>query len=273
MQANSRETHGLGLYSSRIIKAGAAIGDTLALLHSWDQSMDVDANLVRIRNANVLSKTTRSRLEDVLSILRQRYLGDPTIIRVLTIWLNAAGDGAPLRRLLYLYSAISDYLLRDVVLDVLLPLQSSGQRIVLVSDLLVPLRRWVAEGRMVSSWNDATLRRVVEGMLATLRDFGLLEGVVHKRFAPFTLPIPAAAYIAFLLYKRLGSGLKVVEDWTWRLFFLDPQGAERLLLRAHQAGLLQYEAAGSLIRLEFPTDDLEVYARVAAKGAASPSGV
>jgi hypothetical protein len=260
-------------YSSRIIKAGASVGDTLVLLHHWDPDVDPETNLRRIRHENVLGKATRSRVEDVLAILRRRYASDARVIRALTTWFRTAGDGTALRRLLYFHSALADRLLADVVVEILGPLHASGQRAIGVGDLLAPLRGWLADGRMAAPWGETTLRRVAEGLLATLRDFGLLEGAVHKRFSTFTLPVPAAAYVAFWLYRGLGSGRKVLVGPAWRLFFLDPQDVEVLLLQAHRAGLLDYRAAGSVVRLEFPATELEVYARAAAAGAAAAAGV
>jgi len=66
-------------YSSRIIKASALIPDTKALLAAWDPSLSVAENLDRARRNNVLGKASRSRLEDVLTILRQRYFSDPDV--------------------------------------------------------------------------------------------------------------------------------------------------------------------------------------------------
>ena len=64
-------------YSSKIIKAGALLPDTKTLLSQWDRSATVQANLARIRQENVFGKASRSRVEDILAIFRQRYLTDP----------------------------------------------------------------------------------------------------------------------------------------------------------------------------------------------------
>jgi hypothetical protein len=55
-------------YSSRIIKAGALIGDTKTLLAHWDIRTSVDENLDRVRRDNVFGKASRSRVEDILAI-------------------------------------------------------------------------------------------------------------------------------------------------------------------------------------------------------------
>ena len=59
-------------YTSRIIKAGALLGDTKSLLYQWDEGLSVAQNLQRIRENNLLAKSSRSRLDDILPIFRRR---------------------------------------------------------------------------------------------------------------------------------------------------------------------------------------------------------
>ena len=114
------------------------------------------------------------------------------------------------------------------------------------------LAEWVAEGKTTGEWNEDTTRRVAQGLLSTLRDFGVLQGAVRKRIAPAYLPVEAFAYIAFYLKQHQPSGAKLVEHPDWRLFFLPREGVERFLFEAHQHSLLEYHAAGTVTRLTFP---------------------
>jgi hypothetical protein len=59
-----RRQRSLGPYSSKIIKAGALIGDTKTLLSHWDVDAPVDDNLSRVRRHNIFGKASRSRVED-----------------------------------------------------------------------------------------------------------------------------------------------------------------------------------------------------------------
>src|SRR4051794_15639652 len=60
-------------YTSRIIKAGALLDDTKTLLAHWDTQASVPENLDRVRRENVFGKASRSRVEDILAVFRQRY--------------------------------------------------------------------------------------------------------------------------------------------------------------------------------------------------------
>jgi hypothetical protein len=63
-------------YTSKIIKAGALLADTKTLLAHWDVATSAKENIERLRRENVFGKASRSRVEDILAIFRQRFLMD-----------------------------------------------------------------------------------------------------------------------------------------------------------------------------------------------------
>jgi len=72
-------------YSARIIKGGAMLADTKILLANWDVHASVEQNIERIYRYNLLAKATRSRVKDVVTIFRQRYLQEPSVTRTLVV--------------------------------------------------------------------------------------------------------------------------------------------------------------------------------------------
>ena len=110
-------------YSSRIIKAGALLADTKTLLSHWDTSATVQANLVRIRQENAFGKASRSRVEDILAVFRQRYLVEDEVIKALVALVRDRLPAIALDRILFFHAAKSDPLLYDVVVEWLAPLQ------------------------------------------------------------------------------------------------------------------------------------------------------
>lgn len=247
-------------YSSKIIKAGALLPDTKALLSAWNPGLSVSENLQRVRRQNLLGKTSRSRAEDILAIFRQRYLVEETVALALASIVKHQSNGNFLDRILYFHSVRADLLLRDVVIELLVPHWSRGVMEIDVQEIESALRKWVEEGKTSGPWGDSTVRRVTQGVLSTLRDFGVLQGAVNKRIAPAYLSVQAFAYIAFYLKQHQPSGTKLLDLVDWKLFFLPREGVERFLLEAHQHGLLEYHVAGSVTRLTFPVETLEEYA-------------
>jgi hypothetical protein len=254
-------------YSSRIIKAGAILPEAKTLLSQWDVSATSAANLDRILRDNLLGKASRSRVEDIIAIFRQRYLQEPTVARSLVVLVKGRLPSQVLDRILYFHAARSDRLIHDVVTDVLVPLRARGITEVDPGEIRRALLAWSREGKLGGDWSESTMARVTQGLLSTLRDFGILQGAVRKRFAPAYLPVEAFSYVAFFLKQLQPSGARLVELPDWGLFLLDREGVERFLFEAHQLGLLDYHAAGSVTRLNFPSSTLEDYAHALAERA------
>ena len=252
-------------YTSRILKAGALIGDTKTLLSHWDVGATVDENIRRVHRDNIFGKASRSRVEDILAIFRRRYLSEKSVTAALVTLVRRRFPPASLERVLYFHSARADRLLHDAVTDVLLPMKQRGLADIAVHDLQRPLERWVEQGKTVSSWSKTTILRVAQELLATLRDFGVLEGASKKRIATAFFPVESFAYIAFYLKQHQPSGARLIELPDWKLFFLNRESVERMLFEAHQHSLLEYHVAGSVTRLTFSAETLEEYADVLAQ--------
>ena len=92
-------------YSSKIIKAGALIGDTKTLLSHWDVDASVEENINRVQRDNVFGKASRSRVEDILAIFRQRYLTEESVTKALITLVQRKFPTAALERLFYFHSA------------------------------------------------------------------------------------------------------------------------------------------------------------------------
>ncbi len=252
-------------YTSKIIKAGALLPDTKALLSHWDPELSVGENLERIRHQNLLGKSSRSRAEDILAIFRQRYLSEATVAKALARLVRNHCNGNTLARILYFHAVRADSLLWDVVIKLLVPKWARGITDIDVREIEIVLKKWVEEGRTLRVWSDYTIHRVTQGVLSTLRDFGVLQGAVNKRIASAYLSVKAFSYIAFYLKQYQPSGTKLLDLADWKLFFLTREGVERFLLEAHQHNLLEYHVAGSVTRLTFPAPTLEEYADVLAQ--------
>lgn len=252
-------------YSSRIIKAGALLSDTKTLLAHWDTTSSVQDNLDRVRRENLFGKASRSRVEDILAIFRQRYLTEAEVTRALVLLAQRRFPTTCLDRILYFHSARNDRLLHDVVVELLMPRKAQGITDIHADDLQRDLSKWASNGKTVGRWSEPTIRRIAQGVLSALRDFGVLQGAVKKRIAPAYLPVHAFAYIAFYLKQHEASGHKLLDHPDWKLFFLPHEGVERFFVEAHQQGLLEYHAAGTVIRLDFPVTTLEEYANVLAE--------
>lgn len=264
-QPSKEKQLGTAPYSAKIIKAGALIGDTKTLLSHWSVDASMDENIDRARRHNVFGKASRSRVEDILAIFRQRYLTEVSVTNALVTLVRAKFPTVALDRLLYFHAARADRLLHDAVTEILLPMHARGLVDINVPEFHLTLAKWVAEGKTNGHWSEPTIIRIAQGLLSALRDFGVLQGAVNKKIASAYLPIESFSYVVFYLKQHQPSGSKLIELPDWRLFFLTREGVERLLFEAHQRDLLEYHVAGSVTRLTFPAKTLEEYANVLAQ--------
>lgn len=241
------------------------IGDTKTLLSHWDVDASVDENINRVQRDNVFGKASRSRVEDILAIFRQRYLTESSVTQALVTLVRGKFPTAALEQLLYFHSARADQLLHDAVIEILVPMHARGLVDINVQNFHRSLAKWVDEGKTTGHWSEPTITRISQGLLSALRDFGVLQGAVNKKIAPAHFPIESFAYVVFYLKQDQRSGAKLIELPDWKLFFLSREGVERFLFEAHQRDLLEYHVAGSVTRLTFPANTLEEYANVLAQ--------
>ena len=163
-------------YSSRLIKATALLPDTKALMASWDLSVDVNMNLNNARQNNIFGKASRSRVEDILRIFKQRYFEDSQVGNALVTLVQARVSSKWIDPLFYYYSAQNDETLRDIVLEVVNPRRQAGFSDIHLDHVIRKLRDWSVEGKTTTVWGEDTLLHVAQHALASLRDFGILEG-------------------------------------------------------------------------------------------------
>ena len=167
--------------------------------------------------------------------------------------------GAPIhivRPVYYWISAKAEPLLGDFCREFILPRHAIVRGGIGTEDVL----NWLSGKRC--PWSEAATIRVARGLLAALRDFGILEGRARKRLANLALPVSAFAYLALCLRRQGAASRSLLAHEDWQLHLLTPGDVEHLFLLAHQERLLEYHAAGSTVSINFPTESLEEYAHV-----------
>jgi hypothetical protein len=245
-------------YNTRIQKGGALIDEMRQLVRFWTDASTEDLKEAAIRS-NVLNKATRARAADILRrTFIPRFIEGPIpkawkFVRPLE---DVEASPQVVRPIYYWISAKAEPMIADFSRQFLLPRMSSARAGVEQFEVLDWLN---AQG---CRWSPTVSIKVARGLLAALRDFGILEGRTSKRLASLRLPIGSFAYLAFC-FQQLGSlGRALVFDPDWQLFLLDTSDVEHNFLEAHQRRLLEYHAAGSTVSLSFPCETLEEYARV-----------
>lgn len=231
------------------------------LVSSWDDAppaMQFD----RVLRNNLLNKRTRVRLADVYHrAFLPRFVNGP-IPDAWKLVRSLEAAQAPLlvlRPVYYWITARAEPLLADFCRQFILPRLAIVRAGIGTNEVL----NWLAAKGC--PWSQSVATRVARGLLAALRDFGILEGRAQKRLANVLLPVPGFAYLARCLRETGAVSQSLLGHPDWQLFLLNPDEVERLFLLAHQERLLEYHAAGSTVSISFPTESLEDYAHVVAQ--------
>lgn len=256
---------GQRVYTTRLQKGGALLSEMRRLVLEWDGT---PACAERIIRTNVLSARSRARARDVLTrTFIPRFVDSepPALWRPIGELERARWPQGALLPIHYYAAAAAEPVVWDFVVEALSPRYARSQPEVRTDDVLRFLDE-APDGRFPAGrWTKAVSTRVARGLLAALRDFGVLAGAAKKRISPLYLPPESFAFIARVRHALGVRGHGALRDPCWALFFLSELAVERFFLEAHQRKLLSYGAAGSLIRIEFPGETLEDYAHILAQ--------
>lgn len=252
-------------YTSKILKGTALIEETTILFSEWDSSQNIEENLDNIRNSNTFGKASRSRVDDTLNIIKQRYLIDSDVLTSLHFLISQGCSKSILNPILYYFTLKSDPLLFDSVIIILKEFLNIHKNDVQPSDLFPYFEKWFDEKKIQKNWSEKTRLKVAQHILATLRDFGLLKGGSKKEISSIYLPDEAFSFIALSRYNAGESGIGLLTSKTWEIFFLDTGIVERFFIECQQEQLLRYDAAGDIVRITFPSKTLTEYAHVILK--------
>ncbi len=247
-------------YQTRLQKGGALLNDMRLLVRSWQEDYP---DLRSASARSLLGKKTIARSRDtVVRAFGPRFLhGDPPQAwRLLRPLEDRQAEPEVLRPIYYWITARSECLLYDYVSQELVQVAGEGDGSVRIEETTAWIRNRLNEaGR---SWSPTVTLKVARGLLAALRDFGILEGKVRKRIAPIHLPLQSFSYIAFCLSFLGNGGTALLNHPDWGLFLLTSMTVEGLFFQAHQQGYVEFHSAGGIVRTNFPVSTHEEYADV-----------
>lgn len=249
-------------FSTNMMKGGAMLDDATRLAEVWQPELDAEANVRRVSDLNLLAKTTRARADDILlRILKPRYIasGDE-VIRSLKVLLDRPDA---FREACYYETSRDDALLAEFAEEQLFDFYSKGRTVVSIEEVRDWLADLAAQGR-APTWTDTVRTKVSRGILAALRDFGILEGGSIKRIATPRLTPLGFAYVAFREHEQGASSRALVESRVWRRWLLESDRVTELFSQAERLGVLRYLQAGTAIRIDWVSRSLEEVARAAA---------
>lgn len=250
------------MFTVNIQKGGAMLEDARRLIEVWDEDVEPEENLRRIADENLLGKISRKRTQDVLlRILKPRYVmaGTQVILGLRALEL----DQRAFREACFYETARDEQLLAAFAEGPVFAWYAEGRIGVTIDDATGWLERLTEMGQL-PELTDTVRTKVGRGLLAALRDFGVLRGAVRKEFNAPGMSPRGFAYVAFREREQGASGRALVESTIWRRWLLDDRWVHDLLTQVDRLGVLHYARAGSAVRIDWRVDDLAEVVRVAA---------
>jgi len=256
--------------NANLTKGAAASADVLELLRLWKPDERTADFHRRAVEENLLGKASRKRARDVVSnVLARRFFPDGNSQIAGNLARLAAGrvPREVVLQVMYYHTALAEHLLYLVATELLFQRHKEGADSLTTADVVCFIRRLEVTRRADAAFSDAVLEKLGQSALTTLRDFGILEGKVRKRIAPFRVPHQVVGYIAHALRDERQTARRIVHHPDWRLLLLSTREVEEALFDGAAHGHFTYSAAGDVRRFDWHYDNLDGYVHAIAETA------
>jgi len=243
-------------YGSDGLIRGPLISDTLQAFQSWDLEASKRTNLDRLRQSNSIGAPTQAWLKKVCGAISSRF--DPTgRDRSLVLMTRTTTGQRHWKPLLLWHLANSDLLLGDG-LSWSAQIYSAGGDLLQTSQALAWLEGTGSQDHPeVAAWSEATRKRVAGGLLKAGVDLGLLQGRVKRRFTAYYLADEPLLYVLLQALASNRTTAAALADPRWLWFRLPEAELEHRMLLLHQAKVISYYRAGSVVDLKLPASTAE----------------
>ena len=246
------------VYTSRLLKGGAVLEDTLRVVELWDPELSASANLHRLSVENMLGKPSRSRIDDLLYwVIQRRYVEPgPHLIPAMK---GLVADRRAFTEACYYETSRDDDLLAAFAEGPIWDWWQQGRLSIGIDDALGWLHE-LSESGKVPAWAESVRTRSAQGLLSTLRDFGILTGAAggrRKEIASPSMTPRGFAYVTWREHEQGASSRALATSSVWRRWLLNEDIVEDLFVRAARLGVLRFSRAGSSVRVDWLVERLE----------------
>jgi hypothetical protein len=221
-----------GPYLPTLASKTALVEETRLFLLTYERLSDVEMALEALVNEALAQRSRRTRTT-IVSIIRSRLLRWNPPAWVLHDCVSFARESHldALRAALLLHIARQDHLLYDFVQQVIVPRRQRGEFRIFLSDAQTFFDAAQKEHPEVAHWSFETRLRLARGMLATLRDCGLLKGAVQKHLTFPLIPEQVVTHLIRLLSAEGVSREQMATHPDWNLWLWSPAQAKAAIER------------------------------------------
>jgi len=161
-------------------------------------------------------------------------------------------------QVLHPYICSSDVLVKDTIMQLIRPkIAISANAVITKSSVMEFLNMQSKIHPELNNWSAYLKQRWTRGLLAVLRDFGLMADPPQY---DIVIPVVRTEVFTFLLMGLLDAGFlptTAINHEIWRLYLLNQKQIELLIIESQSKGWLQYSRAADIIELRTYSRSLE----------------
>ncbi len=240
-------------YVSRLSARSALYTELRLLLDDHERPMSTEQYRALVVDKNCLARKSSSTRSKLWTELRTRYRlnsGDPLFKAFWAEWRRCQSDQE--RGLTaYVLFALNDRLVADLGREWLFPLLRRAPAELRVNEVLsFILAKSRRDHPEIRNWSDETTLAVAQKYCASLRDFGLATGTVHKKSVrPALYGSPVRLLIHALRLAR-SSSLEIVNASIFRLLAIDSSEVIDALGELNRIRALRFRIQGDIVELD-----------------------
>ena len=256
-------------YTTQLQAGLGLVEETKTLLKLWHPGMTASQLHQIALESGEFPQVTARRLRNIIAeCFAPRYLvsegGPARALKALADHISRAD----LRQLLLIHTARANPILNDFIRDVYWPRYAGGYEEISNDDARAFVERAIDDGKTAKRWSETTVRRVSAYLTGCCADYGLLaQGTRQKRrMQSFRITSIASAYLAYDLHLSGIGDNALLGHPDWQLFGLAREDVLAELKRLSLKKLVFVQAAGDVIRIEWPQPNMEALCNVLAQG-------
>ena len=219
-----------GSYLLRLASKTSLLEEARLFLQAYARLGSIEAARQALVNGE-LPQRSRATRQTILEIVLLRLVRWHPPAWVLDDLVTFAQDGhqAELQAALLLHSARQDNLLYDIIQEVVVPRWLEGEHELIRADVQRFLDATQPVHPEIAGWSHSTREKLSSNALATLRDFGLLQGTASKHIVEPILPLTVVRHLIRLLREEGIAEEELAHHVDWQLWLWDAARAHKAI--------------------------------------------
>ncbi len=219
-----------GSYLLRLASKTSLVEESRLFLQAYARLGNSEAARQALVNGGLpqRSRATRQTILEIVQIRLSRWNPPAWVLDDLVTFAQE-GQQAELQAALLLHSARQDNLLYDIIRHVVVPRWLEGESKLIRADIQRFLDAAQSVHPEIAGWRHSTREKLASNALATLRDFGLLQGTRFKQIVEPIVPQAVVHHLIRLLREEGITEEELAHHPDWQLWLWNAVRAQKAI--------------------------------------------